>query len=91
MSAKLRLAGAFRSSASRADEVVNVRRPALLLTAFTAFSGGTAAAQSPAEIVEAMLSEYEERIAGVENYTMVKAVMGFESVTYYEKEMSADG
>ena len=68
-----------------------MRRPALLLTAFAAFSGGTAAAQSPAEIVEAMLSEYEERIAGVENYTMVQAVMGFESVTYYEKEMSADG
>ena len=91
MSERRRPADASRSSAFREGELINLRRTGLLLTALSAFAGGTAAAQSPAEIVDAMLSEYEARIAGVENYTMVQVVMGFESLTYYEKEMSGDG
>jgi len=45
------------------------------------------AAQSGAEIIERMLSEYERRSEGVENYTLVQDVMGFETVSYFEKEM----
>ncbi len=45
------------------------------------------AAQSGAEIIERMLSEYERRSEGVENYTLIQDVMGFETVSYFEKEM----
>jgi hypothetical protein len=45
------------------------------------------AAQSGAEIIERMLTEYERRSQGVENYTLIQDVMGFETVSYFEKEM----
>jgi len=69
---------------------MNVRALSLGLLASLVLVGtpGQLSAQSASEIVDAMLAEYEARIANVENYTLVQAVMGFEAVTYYEKEMS---
>jgi hypothetical protein len=47
-------------------------------------------AQSAADILNRMLSEYERRSQGVENYTIVQETMGIETVTYFEKE-TVDG
>lgn len=47
---------------------------------------GVGVAQSAGEIVDRMLSAYEQRGANVDNYTVVQDLLGFESVTYYEKE-----
>ena len=44
-------------------------------------------AQSAADIVERMLDEYARRAEGVDDYTLVQEVMGFETVSYFEKEM----
>jgi len=44
------------------------------------------AAQSGEEIMRTALDRYEERMQGVENYTVVQEVMGFESSTYFEKK-----
>jgi len=52
-------------------------------------SAGSVAAQSASEIVDAMLAAYEARIEGVQNYSLVQAVMGLEAVTYFEKETSS--
>jgi hypothetical protein len=49
-----------------------------------------ARAQSAADILNRMLSEYERRSQGVENYTIVQETMGMETVTYFEKE-TVDG
>jgi hypothetical protein len=49
--------------------------------------GAPAQAQSAAEIVDRMLAEYERRAENVDNYTIVQDVMGFETVSYFEKEM----
>ena len=49
-----------------------------------------ARAQSAADILNRMLSEYESRSQGVENYTIVQETMGMETVTYFEKE-TVDG
>ena len=67
---------------------LRARRVVLLLAGLTAVSVNALSAQSAEEIVEAMLAAYEARIADVENYTLVQVAMGFEAVTYYEKEMS---
>jgi hypothetical protein len=62
-------------------------RPAVALTVVSAFLAGSAAAQSPKEIFDNMLAEYERRIANVDNYTVVQEMMGVEAVMYYEKEI----
>jgi hypothetical protein len=63
-------------------------RAAVLVSGLVAGSAVQLSAQSASEIVDAMLAAYEARIADVQNYTLVQAVMGFEAVTYYEKELS---
>lgn len=45
------------------------------------------AAQSVADIVDQMYEAVERYGANVDNYTLVHSVMGFESVTYFEKEV----
>ncbi|MDH3422197.1 MAG: hypothetical protein OEN00_04360 [Gemmatimonadota bacterium] len=45
-------------------------------------------AQSVSDIVDEMYAAYERQAAGVDNYTLVQTVMGFESTSYFEKEMS---
>jgi len=49
-----------------------------------------ASAQSVSDIVEQMYASYERQAAGVDNYTLVQTVMGFESTSYFEKE-TVDG
>lgn len=44
-------------------------------------------AQSASDIVERMLSEYARRVADVDNYSLIQQTMGFETVSYFEKEM----
>ena len=46
-----------------------------------------AGAQSASDIVERMLAEYARRAEGVDDYTLVQQVMGFETVSYFEKEV----
>ena len=66
-------------------------RASLLVTALVVMVGDPVAAQSARDIVDEMLAAYEARMTGIENYTLVQGVMGFETVTYHEKEVSADG
>ncbi len=61
---------------------------AALVTALALPAAGRA--QSAADILNRMLSEYERRSQGVENYTIVQETMGMETVTYFEKE-TVDG
>jgi len=44
-----------------------------------------ATAQSAREIIQTAIDRYEQRMSGVENYTVVQDVMGFQSTSYYEK------
>ncbi len=44
-------------------------------------------AQSAADVINRMVSVYEENAEGVDNYTIVQEVMGMETVSYFEKEM----
>lgn len=73
MSAKLR-AGAARC---------------LLSSVLTAVALGVfasaGAAQSASEIIDRMVSEYERRSRGVDDYTLVQEVMGMETLSYFEK------
>ena len=46
-----------------------------------------AGAQNPGDIVTQLLAEYERRTEGVDDYTLIQAVMGTETVSYFEKEM----
>ena len=57
-----------------------------VVAALTMIGHGDVAAQSASDLVLAMLEAHEARIEGVENYTLVQAVMGFETETYFEKE-----
>lgn len=59
--------------------------PVLLLTLPAA-----ASAQSAGEILQQALDRYQERMEGVENYTVVQTVMGFDATTYFERE-TVDG
>lgn len=43
------------------------------------------ASQSGEEVLRTLLERYEERMAGVENYTVVQEAMGFSSSTYFER------
>lgn len=45
-----------------------------------------AAAQSAGEIVREALQRYEQRMEGVQSYTVVQEVMGFESSTRFERQ-----
>lgn len=42
-------------------------------------------AQSAREVLETALERYEERMEGVQNYTVVQEAMGFESTQYFER------
>lgn len=70
--------------------ISRVSRVALALAALAAVLAvrpANGAAQSAADIVERMLSEYASRVADVDNYTLVQQTMGFETISYFEKEM----
>jgi len=55
--------------------------------ALIALLSGGVAAQSVSDVVEQMYASYERQAAGVDNYTLVQSVMGFESTSYFEKEI----
>ncbi len=63
-----------------------VQPVAIALTVWMALPA-TVLSQTPQEIFDRMLGEYDRRTAGVENYTLVQDAMGFESVLYFEKTM----
>lgn len=44
-------------------------------------------AQSAGEIIDRMLDAYEARTEGIADYTLVQRFMGFETVSYFVKEM----
>jgi hypothetical protein len=58
-----------------------------VLAASVALLPAHGVAQSASDIVERMLSEYARRVAEVDNYTLVQQTMGFETVSYFEKEI----
>jgi hypothetical protein len=58
---------------------------ALLGIAVTA--GFDLQAQSAADVINGMVSEFERQTRNVENYTVVQETMGVETVSYFEKEM----
>lgn len=58
-----------------------------VLVALAASLPAHGTAQSASDIVERMLSEYARRVADVDNYTLVQQTMGFETVSYFEKEV----
>lgn len=45
------------------------------------------AAQSASDVLETAMNRYAERVAGVENYTVVQEAMGFTATSYYVKKM----
>lgn len=59
--------------------------PLTLLPA-AALSAGVSA-QSVSDLVDRMYASYEQQAEGVDNYTLVQTMMGFESTSYFEKEM----
>ncbi len=55
--------------------------------AWGALAVGSASAQTPEEIIQRAVERYEERMAGIDNYTVVQEFMGFETELYFEKRM----
>lgn len=45
-----------------------------------------ASAQSGQEVLTTALERHEDRMEGIENYTVVEEIMGFTSTTYFERE-----
>ncbi len=45
------------------------------------------AGQSAEGILETAMQRYEERMSGIDNYTVIQEVMGTEVASYYEKQM----
>ena len=64
---------------------MTVRCIGSMVVALTTIGNGDVVAQSASDLVHSMLEAHEARIEGVENYTLVQAVMGFETETYFEK------
>ena len=50
-------------------------------------SGAPAAAQSVAEVIDEMYASFERQAEGIDDYTLVQSVMGFETTSYFVKEM----
>ncbi len=42
-------------------------------------------AQSASDVIQAMMERYEERMSGIENYTVTQDAMGFPTTTYFER------
>jgi len=57
----------------------------LLAVLLVPLTPDSASGQSAAEILQATADRYEERMSGIENYTIVQDVMGFAATTYYER------
>lgn len=55
------------------------------LLTLSAVRAPVAPAQNAQEIIQTAIDRYEQRMSGIENYTIVQDAMGFESTSYYEK------
>ena len=60
---------------------------AVLAAALPWVAATPASAQSAGEVIDAMLDAYEARTEGIDDYTLVQSFMGFETVSYFVKEM----
>jgi hypothetical protein len=60
-------------------------RGALLLPLALVIPALPAAAQSGAEVLEAATARFMERMSGIDNYTIVMDVMGYEVTNYFER------
>ena len=49
---------------------------------------GAASAQSVAEVIEGMYAAVERQAAAVQDYTLSQQVMGFDTYSYFEKELT---
>lgn len=56
-----------------------------LLLLLQAASAGPLGAQTGEEVMRTALERYEERMEGIEDYTVVQETMGFEAETYFER------
>ncbi len=63
-----------------------VRRLSLLLGLWVV-GASQIHAQSAEEILTNMLDEFERRAQGVDNYTLIQEAMGFQTMSYFEKEV----
>ena len=64
-----------------------VPRTLPLLLTLLVLAASQASAQSVSDVVEGMYESYEAQAEGVDNYTLVQTMMGFESTSYFEKEV----
>ncbi|MGD2218199.1 MAG: hypothetical protein PVJ64_15685 [Gemmatimonadales bacterium] len=65
-------------------------RVGLLSLLFALARAPAAAGQSAADVLETAMARFEDRMSGIDNYTVVMDVMGFEVTNYFEKE-TVDG
>jgi hypothetical protein len=63
------------------SRLVRVLLPVLLLLAVPR----PGSAQSAGEVIQAMTERYEDRMSGIEDYTVTQEAMGFPSTTYFER------
>jgi hypothetical protein len=64
-----------------------ILRVALLSVVLALALAPAASGQSAAEVIETAIARFEDRAAGIENYTVVMDVMGMEVTNYFEKEL----
>jgi hypothetical protein len=70
-----------------------LRRPAasaVVLLAAALLVPAALHAQSAREVLQTALDAHQSRTEGIENYTVVQSVMGFETTTYFERQ-TVDG
>lgn len=75
---------------SRCRSLAATAAALLLAAALAPTATSPLAAQSGGEVLRTALDRYEQRMEGVDDYTVVHEVMGFESTVYYEKQ-TVDG
>ncbi|NIO31908.1 MAG: hypothetical protein GTN75_09000 [Gemmatimonadetes bacterium] len=68
----------------RFRKAIRIGLPSLL---FALALAPAAAGQSAADVLETAMARFEDRMSGIDNYTVVMDVMGFEATNYFEKEM----
>jgi hypothetical protein len=62
-------------------------RTSLLFPVFALILAPAASAQSAADVLETATARFEERTSGIDNYTVITDVMGFEVTNYFEKQI----
>ena len=67
--------------------LAKVTRASLTLVLLTLTLAPFAVGQSAADVLETAMARFEDRMSGIDNYTIVMDVMGFEVTNYFEKEI----